>query len=71
MKYIKCLLYPIPFYATEIVNPFHNSRISANHDKVDGPSGDCFSTVESLLTIDRKPTTLYVINIIDYDFIYG
>ena len=27
---------PLSFYATQIINPFLNSRISANHDKVDG-----------------------------------
>ena len=27
-----------PFYATQINNPLLNSRISANHDKVDGLS---------------------------------
>ena len=32
VKYSKCLTYPIPFNATQINNPFLNSRISANHD---------------------------------------
>ena len=35
MKYIKCLLYPLPLYATKIINPFPNSWISANPDKVE------------------------------------
>ena len=34
IKYIKCLIYPLPFYAIQIINPFLNSRISLNHDKV-------------------------------------
>ena len=29
---------PLPFYASKIINPFLNSRILANHDKVDGLS---------------------------------
>ena len=33
MKYRKCLSYTFPFYSTQIVKPFLNSRISANHDK--------------------------------------
>ena len=38
MEYTKCLS-SIPFYnATQIINPFLNSRISANHDKVQGYS---------------------------------
>ena len=55
-KYTKCFSYPLSFYATQIVNPFINTRISANHDKVDELSangvilvGDCFSSLESLL----------------------
>ena len=35
MKYIKCLFYSLPFYAIQMINPFLDSRISANHDKVD------------------------------------
>ena len=56
MSFIPTLL---PFYATQIINPFLNSIISANHTKVDRPSangvnkgGDCFSTVESLMVED-------------------
>ena len=30
----------ISFYATRIINPFLNSRISANHDKVQGLSAN-------------------------------
>ena len=30
MKYNKCLSYPLSFYATQIINPFLNSRISDN-----------------------------------------
>ena len=40
MKYIKCFSYPLPFYATQIICPFLNSRNSANHDKVNGLSGN-------------------------------
>ena len=44
-----------------IINPFINSGISANHDKVEGLSansevlekGDCFSIVKSLLDKSR------------------
>ena len=36
MKYSKCLSYPLPFYPTQTINPFLDSRISANHDKVEG-----------------------------------
>ena len=47
----------LPFYATQIINPFHNSRISANHDKGEGfqpivksiTMSNCTSSVESLL----------------------
>ena len=35
MKYNKCLSYPLPFYATQMINPFLNSRLLVNHDKVD------------------------------------
>ena len=38
MKYTKCLAYPLPFNATQIINPFLNSRSLANLDKVDGLS---------------------------------
>jgi hypothetical protein len=27
---------PLPFYATQIINPFLNSGISPNHDKGEG-----------------------------------
>ena len=27
---------PLPFYANQLSNPFLNSKISANHDRVDG-----------------------------------
>ena len=33
VKYCECLSYPLTFYATQIINPFLNSRIPANHDK--------------------------------------
>jgi len=29
---------PLPFYATQIINPFFNSMISANHVKVESLS---------------------------------
>ena len=35
MKYTHCLSHPLPFYATQRINPFLNSRISANHDKME------------------------------------
>ena len=31
---------PIPFYATKIIDPFLNSMISANHDRVEGHSAN-------------------------------
>ena len=34
MKYGQTLLYPFPFYATKIINPFLNSRIAINYDKM-------------------------------------
>ena len=34
MKYSKCLLYSLSYYATHIIHPSLNSRISANHGKV-------------------------------------
>ena len=33
VHYSKYLSKPLPFYATEMINPFFNSRISANHNK--------------------------------------
>ena len=33
MRYSECLSNPLPFYATHIIDPFLNSRISASHDK--------------------------------------
>ena len=56
MKYSKSHT-PFPFYATEIIKPVVNLRISVNHDKVERLSamewgnsykGDCFSIIESL-----------------------
>ena len=41
----------LPFYAIQIINLFLNSRISANHDKLERISSNgfnCFSLVESL-----------------------
>ena len=35
LKYTKCLSYPYSFHAIQMINPFLNSRISANYDKVD------------------------------------
>ena len=32
------LIYPLPFYATQIINIFLKLRISANHDKGEGHS---------------------------------
>ena len=31
-------VFHIPFYANQIINPFLNTRIPANHNKVDGIS---------------------------------
>ena len=39
----------LPFYATQMINPFLNSRISVNQDKVDGHSAN---GLVSLLYID-------------------
>ena len=38
MKYSKYHSNRLPFYGTQIINPFLNPRISANHDKVEGHS---------------------------------
>ena len=35
-----CLSYPLSFFANQIINPFLNSRISANHKKVQGLSAN-------------------------------
>ena len=40
MKYTKFLLNPLPVYATQIINAFLSSRISAIHDKVQGLSAN-------------------------------
>ena len=34
LHYSECLQHPLTFYTTQIINPFLNSRISANQDKV-------------------------------------
>ena len=36
VQYIECLSIDPPFYATQIINPFLNSRISTNNDKGQG-----------------------------------
>ena len=35
MKYSKYMSCPLPTHAIQIINPFLNSRITANHDKVE------------------------------------
>ena len=42
---------PLPFYATQIINPFLNSRISANHDKVEGHSAKGEILIKEIDTI--------------------
>ena len=37
---------PLPFYATQLISPFFNSRILANHDKVDGLSANCETIIK-------------------------
>ena len=37
-EYIKCLSYPLPLYASQISNPFLDSRIIINHHKAKGLS---------------------------------
>ena len=57
MKYSKYLSYPLPFYATQIINSFFNARNLTNHDKVEELSAnseihykeDCNSIVKSLV----------------------
>ena len=34
MQYTECLSNPLPFYVTQIINPFFNSKIQANLDTV-------------------------------------
>ena len=36
VQYSECLSNPLPFYATQIINPILNSMISANHNKGEG-----------------------------------
>ena len=33
LQYSECLSKPLPFYATQIIEPFLNSKTLANHDK--------------------------------------
>ena len=42
---------PFPFYATQIINPFHNSRILANHDKVDGLSANGEILIKEIVSL--------------------
>ena len=35
-KYSEYLSNPLPFFETQMIYPFLNTRISANYDKVDG-----------------------------------
>ena len=74
MKYINCLSYPPSLYATHIINPFLNSRISTNYDKMIGLSAngeiliikrDFYSIVEFLLFC----WTLYLGNQNSIDFL--
>ena len=58
-----CINPPLPFYATQIINPFVNSIVSANHEKEKDfqpmeklYAPYCFFSVESLLkAIIRTP----------------
>jgi hypothetical protein len=36
VQYSECLSYPLSFYATQMIYPFLNSSISANHDEGEG-----------------------------------
>ena len=36
VHYSECLHHPLPFNATQIINPFLTSRISTNHEKGKG-----------------------------------
>ena len=58
MKYAKCLSNPLPFEATQIINPPLNSRISANHDKVERLS--LFSQCNGELLVDRIVSLSYL-----------
>ena len=56
VHYSICLYHPPLFYATQTIDPFLTSRISANHEKgwdfrqSENPyNSKCFSSVESLL----------------------
>ena len=33
VHYSECLYRPLPFYTTQVINPFLTSRISGNHSK--------------------------------------
>ena len=40
-----------PFYATQIINPFINSKISTNHDKIDGLSANCEILIREIVSL--------------------
>jgi hypothetical protein len=66
MKYCKCLSYPLPFYATQNVTiyigndatqkdtRFLNSRISANHDKVEELSANHEILINGIVPLLQK-----------------
>ena len=47
MNYNKCLSYSLSFYATEIIN----SRISANHDTVEGVSANGKILIKEIVSL--------------------
>ena len=42
-------IHTLHFYATQIINPFLNLRVSVNHDKVNGISANVGQTINMYL----------------------
>ena len=49
--YQMSFLPPLPFYATQILSPFLNSRISANPDKVVGLSANGGILIKGIVSL--------------------
>ena len=50
-KIVNQMSFMPPFYATQIINPFLTSRISANHDKVDGLLANGAILIEGIVSL--------------------
>ena len=60
MKVSKCLSYPLFLLWTKMINPFLNSRISVNHDKVEGFQSIKKGIVSLLLNFFCKNKTCFL-----------